>query len=62
MIKIVCDRCGEEVKFGWNGAGKEWATKMEFNEDKYHLCPKCFVEFTKWKDASSEEKRGERVK
>ena len=57
MIKIFCDRCGNEIKFGWKGVGKEWATKMEFNEDKHHFCPKCFNEFIKWRDLNKKGKK-----
>ncbi len=54
MIKIFCDRCGKEIKIGWKGAGKEWADKVEFNQDKFHLCPKCYKSFIDWRDAKQE--------
>lgn len=51
MIKIYCDRCGEEIKTSFlKGIGKEHLEKVQFNDDKYHLCPECYNDFIVWKN------------
>ncbi len=52
MIKIYCDRCGNEIKLSFlKGITEEHLEKVRVNDAEYHLCPECYNSFHHWRQS-----------
>lgn len=47
--KIYCDKCGEEIKFGFLKHPQEYKEPIKINEDAYDLCADCYNSFNDWR-------------
>ena len=54
MVNYVCDRCGKVYKYDQKENDRRNLKLMDYEEDRYDICPECYKSLNRWFDKGSD--------